>query len=112
MRPLGVTLITLELHPRCIFPTAARVGRGFHADGLNLKGTPQFESSLRAAVKELVAEQKEPGLSLSADGGCELTVSSGMECGAWWSAVYLRVSGSEVTGGRARSGCTTDTGDV
>lgn len=84
--------------PRSPELLAANAAREFDDDGLTLKRTPQFEELLRTAVNGLVAKQKELGLTVPGDGEYGHAMSSAVDYGAWWSYVFQRVGGLEVTG--------------
>ncbi|MGY3128797.1 5-methyltetrahydropteroyltriglutamate--homocysteine methyltransferase [Agrococcus sp. UYP33] len=84
--------------PRTPELLAANAARTLAADGLTLERTPEFESLLSAAVADLVRRQRELGVTIVGDGEYGKAMSSAQDYGAWWSYVFQRVAGLEVTG--------------
>ncbi len=84
--------------PRTPELLAANAARTLAADGLTLERTPEFESLLTAAVADLVRRQRELGITIVGDGEYGKAMSSAQDYGAWWSYVFQRVAGLEVTG--------------
>ncbi|GFZ78136.1 cobalamin-independent methionine synthase II family protein [Nesterenkonia alkaliphila] len=76
----------------------ANAAREFEEDGFTLKRTPEFERLLAEAVKGLVARQKEQGITVPGDGEFGKAMSSAVDYGAWWSYIFQRVEGLELTG--------------
>lgn len=76
----------------------ANAAREFEADGLTLKRTPEFDQLLARAVEDLVARQKAQGISVPGDGEFGKAMSSSVDYGAWWSYIFQRAEGLEVTG--------------
>ncbi|GAA3278585.1 cobalamin-independent methionine synthase II family protein [Nesterenkonia halobia] len=84
--------------PRTEELIAANAAREFAADGLTLQRTPEFDRQLSAAVVDLVARQKAAGVTVPGDGEYGKAMTSAVDYGAWWSYIFQRVSGLEVTG--------------
>jgi len=84
--------------PRTPELLAANAARTLAADGLTLERTPEFESLLSAAVADLVRRQRDLGITIVGDGEYGKAMSSAQDYGAWWSYVFQRVAGLEVTG--------------
>ncbi|MET4100305.1 5-methyltetrahydropteroyltriglutamate--homocysteine methyltransferase [Agrococcus sp. UYP10] len=84
--------------PRTPELLAANAARTLAADGLTLERTPELESLLTAAVADLVRRQRELGVTIVGDGEYGKAMSSAQDYGAWWSYVFQRVAGLEVTG--------------
>lgn len=84
--------------PRTTELIEANAAREFEADGLTLKRTAEFDHLLAEAVKDLVARQKAQGITVPGDGEFGKAMSSAVDYGAWWSYIFQRVEGLEVTG--------------
>ena len=84
--------------PRTPELIAANAARPLAVDGLTLERGPEFESLLTAAVADLVRRQQELGITIVGDGEYGKAMSSAQDYGAWWSYVFQRVEGLEVTG--------------
>ncbi len=84
--------------PRTPELIAANQARSFAEDGLTLQRTPEFEALLAEAVTDLVRRQRELGITIIGDGEYGKAMSSARDYGAWWSYVFQRVAGLEVTG--------------
>ncbi|GAB3850631.1 cobalamin-independent methionine synthase II family protein [Nesterenkonia populi] len=76
----------------------ANAAREFEEDGLTLRRTPEFERLLAEAVQGLVARQAAQGVSHPGDGEYGKAMRSAVDYGAWWSYIFQRVEGLEVTG--------------
>lgn len=76
----------------------ANAARELHEDGFTLKRSPEFEQLLEAAVVDLVKRQREIGITIPGDGEYGKAMRSAVDYGAWWSYVFQRVGGLEVTG--------------
>ncbi|NLS10750.1 cobalamin-independent methionine synthase II family protein [Nesterenkonia sp. MY13] len=76
----------------------ANAAREFEEDGLTLKRTEEFDRLLSGAVNDLVARQKALGVTVPGDGEFGKAMSQGVDYGAWWSYIFQRVEGLEVTG--------------
>ncbi|NDK32954.1 cobalamin-independent methionine synthase II family protein [Nesterenkonia haasae] len=84
--------------PRTTELIQANAAREFEEDGLTLKRTEEFEHLLAEAVKDLVARQKAQGITVPGDGEFGKAMSSAVDYGAWWSYIFQRAEGLEVTG--------------
>ncbi|RWR23163.1 epoxyalkane--coenzyme M transferase [Agrococcus lahaulensis] len=84
--------------PRTPELLAANAARTLADDGLTLERTPEFEALLADAVGDLVRRQQELGITIVGDGEYGKAMSSALDYGAWWSYVFQRVEGLEVTG--------------
>ncbi|WP_404313273.1 cobalamin-independent methionine synthase II family protein [Agrococcus terreus] len=84
--------------PRTPELLAANAARRIADDGLTLERTPEFEGLLTAAVADLVERQQRLGITIVGDGEYGKAMSSALDYGAWWSYVFQRVEGLEVTG--------------
>lgn len=76
----------------------ANAAREIEDDGFTLKKTEEFDRLLTDAVVNLVKRQAELGVTLPGDGEYGKAMSSAVDYGAWWSYVFQRVGGLEVTG--------------
>ena len=84
--------------PRTPELIAANAARSLGADGLTLERGPEFESLLTAAVTDLVRRQQDLGITIVGDGEYGKAMSSAQDYAAWWSYVFQRVEGLEITG--------------
>ena len=57
-----------------------------------------FQASLRAAVSQVVARQKQLGIDLPGDGEYGKSMGSRINYGAWWSYSFQRLGGLELSG--------------
>jgi 5-methyltetrahydropteroyltriglutamate--homocysteine methyltransferase len=58
----------------------------------------QFQTQLRAAVKDVVGRQKALGIDLPGDGEFGKSMGHRINYGAWWSYSFQRLGGLELTG--------------
>ncbi|MFC4222911.1 cobalamin-independent methionine synthase II family protein [Lysinibacter cavernae] len=58
--------------------------------------TENFDTLLTEAVVDLVARQKELGVTIPGDGEYGKSMSSAVDYGAWWSYSFSRLSGLEI----------------
>ncbi|WP_432491276.1 cobalamin-independent methionine synthase II family protein [Kineococcus auxinigenes] len=84
--------------PRTPELIAANEARRVGEDGFTLERTPEFEALLTDAVVDLVARQRDLGITLVGDGEYGKAMTSAVDYGAWWSYSFQRVAGLEVTG--------------
>ena len=77
---------------------AANAARPVGEDGLTPAPDDEFREVLRRAVVDVVAKQREIGISLPNDGEYGHLMGSAVNYGAWWSYIFDRVSGLELTG--------------
>lgn len=84
--------------PRSPALIAANAARPVGEDGLTPAPTDEFREVLARAVVEVVQKQREIGISLPNDGEYGHLMGSAVNYGAWWSYIFDRVSGLELTG--------------
>lgn len=84
--------------PRTAELIAANGARELEADGFTLRRTQEFEQLLTDAVIDLVADQQRAGVTVPGDGEYGHAMTSAVDYGAWWSYVFQRVGGLELTG--------------
>ncbi|MBO1768620.1 cobalamin-independent methionine synthase II family protein [Agrococcus sp. TF02-05] len=84
--------------PRTPELIAANAARTFADDGLTLQRTPEFETLLADAVADLVRRQRDLGITIVGDGEYGKAMSSSLDYAAWWTYVFQRVEGLEITG--------------
>ena len=75
----------------------ANAAREFEADGFTLRSTPAFEQLVATAVGDVVARQREAGITLVGDGEFGKAMSNALDYGAWWSYSFQRVAGLSLT---------------
>lgn len=83
--------------PRTAALLAANKARQVAEDGFTLESTPEFESLVREAVADVVAQQRELGITQPGDGEFGKAMSYAVDYGAWWGYSYQRVNGLELT---------------
>lgn len=76
----------------------ANAARTFADDGFTLESTPEFERLLAEAVRDVVARQRELGITQPGDGEFGKAMSSAVDYGAWWAYSFQRTSGLSLTG--------------
>ncbi|MCL6421875.1 cobalamin-independent methionine synthase II family protein [Brachybacterium sp. JHP9] len=84
--------------PRTPELIAANAARPVGPDGLAPVITDEFRDVLAQSVQDVVARQKQIGISIPNDGEYGHAMSSAYNYGTWWSYIFDRVSGLEVTG--------------
>lgn len=84
--------------PRTPELIAANDAREFEADGFTIKRTQEFNSLLAKSVEELVALQKQQGITIPGDGEFGKAMSTSVDYGAWWNYIFQRVEGLSITG--------------
>ncbi|SDR65313.1 cobalamin-independent methionine synthase II family protein [Agrococcus carbonis] len=84
--------------PRTPELIAANRARAFADDGLTLQRTPEFEELLSTAVADLVRRQRDLGITIIGDGEYGKAMSNPSDYAAWWTYVFQRVAGLEITG--------------
>ena len=77
----------------------ANAAREFEADGFTFKSTPEFEGLVTEAVREVVARQRDLGITQPGDGEYGKAMSSLVDYGAWWAYSFQRTAGLSLTGG-------------
>lgn len=89
--------------PRTPELIAANAARPVGEDGLAPQLTDEYRSVLRRAVDDVVARQQRIGISLPNDGEYGHAMASTFNFGSWWSYIFDRVDGLELTGVDHRS---------
>ncbi|MBE9404029.1 cobalamin-independent methionine synthase II family protein [Brachybacterium sp. Marseille-Q2903] len=84
--------------PRSPELIAANAARPVGEDGLTPEPTEEFRQVLRQAVADVVAKQREIGIAVPNDGEYGHLMGSAVNYGSWWSYIFDRVSGLELTG--------------
>lgn len=84
--------------PRSPELIAANAARPVGEDGLTPAPTDEFREVLRQAVVDVVAKQREIGISIPNDGEYGHLMGSAVNYGSWWSYIFDRVSGLQITG--------------
>src|SRR5699024_12612039 len=84
--------------PRTPELIAANAARPVGEDGLTPAPDDEFREVLRTAVVDVVAKQREIGISLPNDGECGHLMGSAVNSGAWWSYIFDRVSRIRLAG--------------
>ncbi|HXR45766.1 MAG TPA: cobalamin-independent methionine synthase II family protein [Pseudolysinimonas sp.] len=67
--------------------------RGFEDDGFTLKRSAEFDELLGRAVAQVVAAQRDAGITIVNDGEYGKAMTSSVDYGAWWGYSFQRVSG-------------------
>lgn len=83
--------------PRSAALIEANARRSFADDGFTLRSTPEFERLVDQAVTQVVAAQREAGITRPGDGEFGKAMSSAVDYGAWWSYSFQRVTGLSLT---------------
>ncbi|WP_040159012.1 cobalamin-independent methionine synthase II family protein [Nigerium massiliense] len=83
--------------PRTDALIAGNAARSFADDGFTLNTTPAFDRLVTAAVADVVARQRDAGITLLGDGEFGKAMSSAVDYGAWWSYSFQRVAGLELS---------------
>jgi len=84
--------------PRSPELIAANAARPVGEDGLTPEPTDEFREVLARAVHDVVARQREIGISIPNDGEYGHLMGSAVNHGSRWSYIFDRVSGLELTG--------------
>lgn len=83
--------------PRTEALIAANAAREFEADGFTLKVTPEYEALVAEAVRDVVARQREAGITQPGDGEFGKAMSNPIDYGAWWTYSFQRNAGLSLT---------------
>lgn len=75
----------------------ANKARRVAEDGFTLETSPEFESLVQTAVNDVVAKQREAGITLVGEGEYGKAMSNTLDYGAWWTYSFQRVSGLSLT---------------
>ena len=84
--------------PRTPELITANAERPLEADGITPVITDEFAETLRDAVASVVQRQKDIGISIPGDGEYGKDMSTGVNYGSWWSYIFGRTAGLEITG--------------
>lgn len=84
--------------PRTPELIAANAARTVRDDGFTPVLDDEYVGILRRAVDDVVARQSAIGISIPNDGEYGHAMSSAVNYGAWWSYIFDRVDGLEITG--------------
>ena len=83
--------------PRTRALIEANAARTFSDDGFTLQSTPEFESLVAEAVRDVVERQRAVGITQPGDGEFGKAMSNAVDYGAWWTYSFQRNSGLSVT---------------
>src|SRR5690606_13071701 len=83
--------------PRTEALIAANAAREFEPDGFTLKSTTEYRALVAEAVRDVVARQREVGITRPGDGEFGKAMSSPVDYGAWWGYSFQRVHGLSLT---------------
>ncbi len=83
--------------PRTEALIEANAARTFEDDGFTLQSTPEFEALVAEAVRDVVARQREVGITQPGDGEFGKAMSNAVDYGAWWGYSFQRVTGLSLT---------------
>jgi len=75
----------------------ANRARSFADDGFTLQSTPEFDELTAQAVSDVVARQREAGITQVGDGEFGKAMSNPVDYGAWWSYSFQRAAGLSLT---------------
>lgn len=84
--------------PRTPALIEANARRPVDEDGLTPLPSTEFDDILREATEQVVGRQREIGISIPNDGEYGHAMASTFNYGSWWSYIFDRVSGLELTG--------------
>lgn len=84
--------------PRTAALINANANRPLEDDGITPKPSRELEEVLREETAAVVARQREIGISIPNDGEYGHVMASTYNYGSWWSYVFDRVNGLELTG--------------
>lgn len=76
----------------------ANRARELEDDGFTPKQSSQFDDALAAAVQAVVKRQADIGITIPGDGEYGKDMSAALNYGSWWSYIFGRTSGLEITG--------------
>ncbi|MFN8086060.1 MAG: hypothetical protein U0Q04_03605 [Microbacterium sp.] len=75
----------------------AHGARTFEDDGFTLRPTPEVDALTARAVADVVARQRDVGITLVGDGEFGKAMTGAVDYGAWWSYSFQRVGGLSLT---------------
>ncbi len=84
--------------PRTPELIAANANRPTDDDGLTPLPSEEFSHTLREATRDVVARQQQIGISIPNDGEYGHVMGTAVNYGSWWSYIFDRVDGLELTG--------------
>lgn len=84
--------------PRTDALIAANAARAFEEDGFTLKTSPEHETLVAEAVRDVVERQQRAGITQPGDGEFGKAMSNAVDYGAWWGYSFQRVAGLALTG--------------
>ena len=94
---MPVSTTTSGSLPRTAALIEANAARPLGDDGFTLASTPEFDRLTTTAVADVVARQREAGITLVGDGEFGKAMSNPVDYGAWWGYSFQRVSGLSLT---------------
>lgn len=83
--------------PRTDALIEANAARTFEDDGFTLVSTPEHTALVDAAVRDVVQQQLDAGITQPGDGEFGKAMSSAVDYGAWWGYSFQRVAGLSLT---------------
>ena len=83
--------------PRTDALLKANAARSFGDDGFTLLHTPEYDALVTEAVADVVARQRDAGITVLGDGEFGKAMSSAVDYGAWWVYSFQRVKGLKLT---------------
>ncbi len=84
--------------PRTDALIAANAARAFEEDGFTLKTSPEHETLVAEAARDVVERQQRAGITQPGDGEFGKAMSNAVDYGAWWGYSFQRVAGLALTG--------------
>lgn len=84
--------------PRTQALIEANAARPVAEDGFTLQSTPEYEALVTEAVRDVVARQRELGITQPGDGEFGKAMASPVDYGAWWTYSFQRNAGLSLTG--------------
>ncbi len=94
---MSIATTTSGSLPRTHALIEANGARAFADDGFTLTSTPEVDALTGQAVADVVARQRESGITLVGDGEFGKAMSSAVDYGAWWGYSFQRVAGLSLT---------------
>ncbi|MCT9819667.1 cobalamin-independent methionine synthase II family protein [Microbacterium sp. W1N] len=94
---MSIATTTAGSLPRTAALIDANKARTFDDDGFTLTSSPEFDHLTAQAVADVVARQREAGITLVGDGEFGKAMSNAVDYGAWWSYSFQRAAGLSLT---------------
>lgn len=94
---MPVSTTTSGSLPRTGALIEANAARPVGDDGFTLGSTPELDRLTATAVADVVARQRDAGITLVGDGEFGKAMSNPVDYGAWWGYSFQRVSGLSLT---------------